>query len=57
MGSGEGVNGAQAGSEVVVKLGVWISNVRKRADKLTDERRAALDALGMEWTAARVGRS
>ncbi|MFJ2746177.1 Helicase associated domain protein [Streptomyces sp. NPDC087440] len=57
MGSGEGVNGAQAGSEGVVKLGVWISNVRKRADKLSEERRAALDGIGMEWTVGAARRS
>ncbi|GHA50714.1 hypothetical protein GCM10010329_85870 [Streptomyces spiroverticillatus] len=57
LGSGEGVNGAQAGAESAIKLGVWISNVRKRADKLTDERRAELDKIGMEWTAGATRRS
>ncbi|MFI5809323.1 Helicase associated domain protein [Streptomyces sp. NPDC051561] len=57
LGSGEGVNGAQGGAERVIKLGVWISNVRKRADKLSGERRAELDVLGMEWSVGASKRS
>ncbi|WP_394427439.1 DEAD/DEAH box helicase [Streptomyces sp. SGAir0957] len=34
---------------VVVDLGMWTANVRRRADKLTEERRSALDQLGMRW--------
>ncbi|MDX3733699.1 DEAD/DEAH box helicase [Streptomyces caniscabiei] len=34
---------------VVVKLGVWTSNVRARRDKLTQEQLDALRELGMEW--------
>ncbi|MFF9594221.1 Helicase associated domain protein [Streptomyces sp. NPDC014646] len=34
---------------VVVKLGTWIDNARRRSDKLTEQRRADLDALGMRW--------
>ncbi|MFE1273397.1 Helicase associated domain protein [Streptomyces sp. NPDC058758] len=34
---------------VLVKLGVWLSNIKSRRDKLTPEQRAALAALGMEW--------
>ncbi|MER5974408.1 Helicase associated domain protein [Streptomyces sp. NPDC002055] len=34
---------------VTVKLGVWTSNTRARRDKLTQEQRAALQALGAEW--------
>ncbi|MEV7863732.1 Helicase associated domain protein [Streptomyces hirsutus] len=34
---------------VTVKLGVWISNTRARRDKLTQEQRAALTELGVEW--------
>ncbi|MEV5205104.1 helicase associated domain-containing protein [Streptomyces sp. NPDC053720] len=34
---------------VGVKLGMWLDNVRKRATKLTEQRRADLDALGMCW--------
>ncbi|MFE1408921.1 helicase associated domain-containing protein [Streptomyces sp. NPDC058770] len=37
------------GEVVEVKLGTWLDNVRKRADKLTEQRRADLDALGMRW--------
>ncbi|MFC9760003.1 Helicase associated domain protein [Streptomyces sp. NPDC056921] len=40
---------AGAGEPVVVKLGTWLDNVRKRADKLTEQRRADLDQLGMRW--------
>nr|WP_246144807.1 helicase associated domain-containing protein [Actinacidiphila oryziradicis] len=31
------------------KLGFFVDNARRRADKLTPERRAELDALGMRW--------
>lgn len=34
---------------VPYKLGTFIDNCRRRADKLTPERRAELDALGMRW--------
>ncbi|MFE0790332.1 Helicase associated domain protein [Streptomyces mutabilis] len=37
---------------VPVKLGVWLSNTKTRRDKLTGEQRAALAALGMQWTGA-----
>jgi hypothetical protein len=31
------------------KLGMFIDNARRRADKLSPERRAELDSLGMRW--------
>ncbi|MHC3475478.1 helicase associated domain-containing protein [Streptomyces sp. 7R007] len=31
------------------KLGLWVANARRRADKLTEQRRADLNALGMRW--------
>ncbi|MFF8513354.1 Helicase associated domain protein [Streptomyces sp. NPDC015492] len=34
---------------VIVKLGVWVSNVRARRDRLTAEQLDALRELGMEW--------
>ncbi|MET7520164.1 Helicase associated domain protein [Streptomyces sp. NPDC005480] len=34
---------------VLVDLGMWIANTRRRAAKLTDQRRADLDQLGMRW--------
>ncbi|MEU8591787.1 Helicase associated domain protein [Streptomyces sp. NPDC048664] len=34
---------------VIVKLGVWVSNVRARCDKLTADQLAALAALGVDW--------
>ncbi|MFJ6493557.1 Helicase associated domain protein [Streptomyces californicus] len=37
------------GETVPVRLGVWLSNVKARRDKLTSEQRAGLAALGMEW--------
>jgi hypothetical protein len=37
------------GSVTEVKLGMFTDNSRRRADKLTAERRAELDALGMRW--------
>jgi hypothetical protein len=36
-------------SGVGVRLGGWLDNTRRRADKLIPERRAELDALGMRW--------
>ncbi|WP_331754117.1 helicase associated domain-containing protein [Streptomyces sp. NBC_00826] len=46
-----GLAGRQAGADgpVVVKLGTWLDNVRKRAGKLAEQRRAELNALGMRW--------
>ncbi|MEU9464032.1 helicase associated domain-containing protein [Streptomyces sp. NPDC058322] len=48
-----GPSGHQAGADglvvVVVKLGTWLDNVRKRAGRLTERRRADLDHLGMRW--------
>jgi hypothetical protein len=46
-----GLAGRQTGADepVVVKLGVWLDNTRKRAHKLTEQRRADLNALGMRW--------
>ncbi|MER6499188.1 helicase associated domain-containing protein [Streptomyces sp. NPDC001455] len=46
-----GPSGRQNGADgaVEVKLGTWLDNVRKRADKLTEQRHADLDALGMRW--------
>ncbi|WP_258056096.1 helicase associated domain-containing protein [Streptomyces sp. Ru62] len=37
------------GVEVDIKLGPWLDNARRRADKLTPERRAEPDQLGMRW--------
>jgi hypothetical protein len=34
---------------VVVKLGVWVSNTKSRRDKLTQNQRAALRELGVQW--------
>jgi hypothetical protein len=43
--------GRQNGAEepVTVRLGTWLDNVRKRAGRLTEQRRADLGALGMRW--------
>ncbi|MER5370868.1 helicase associated domain-containing protein [Streptomyces sp. NPDC002722] len=43
--------GRQNGTDepMVVKLGTWLDNTRKRAAKLPEQRRADLDALGMRW--------
>ncbi|WP_037824789.1 MULTISPECIES: helicase associated domain-containing protein [unclassified Streptomyces] len=35
--------------EVDIKLGTFLDNTRRRADRLTPERRAELDRLGMRW--------
>lgn len=34
---------------VAVKLGVWVSNMRSRRDKLTADQLSALAALGVDW--------
>lgn len=34
---------------VDIKLGTFLDNTRRRADRLTPERRAELDRLGMRW--------
>jgi hypothetical protein len=39
----ESVNGQE------IRLGSWVDNARRRAAKLSGERRAALNALGMRW--------
>ncbi|MER5618757.1 helicase associated domain-containing protein [Streptomyces sp. NPDC002215] len=51
LGSGNALSGRQGGADghVVVKLGTWLDNVRKRAAKLPEQRRAVLDELGMRW--------
>ncbi|MFI5774823.1 helicase associated domain-containing protein [Streptomyces sp. NPDC051658] len=47
----DGPTGRQDGADgvVVVKLGTWLDNVRKRVGKLAEQRRADLDELGMRW--------
>ncbi len=37
------------GQPVDIKLGTFLGNTRRRVDKLTPERRAELDQLGMRW--------
>ncbi|MGW2462360.1 helicase associated domain-containing protein, partial [Streptomyces sp. NPDC001761] len=37
------------GEAVDIKLGMFLDNTRRRADKLTPERRAELDQFGMRW--------
>ncbi|MFF3631900.1 helicase associated domain-containing protein [Streptomyces sp. NPDC002164] len=46
-----GLVGRQNGANeaVGVKLGTWLDNVRKRAAKLTEQRRTDLDTPGMRW--------
>ncbi|MDV9195400.1 helicase associated domain-containing protein [Streptomyces sp. Wh19] len=53
------LSGRQNGTDggVVVRLGTWLDNVRKRADRLSAGRRAELDELSMRWTSGRVGGS
>ncbi|MFJ8614119.1 Helicase associated domain protein [Streptomyces sp. NPDC093675] len=41
--------GGRSGQEKAVKLGAWLDNTRRRAAKLTEQRRADLDQLGMHW--------
>ncbi|GAA2347704.1 helicase associated domain-containing protein [Streptomyces kunmingensis] len=49
--AGPAVTGRDSTPEdtVLVDLGMWTANVRRRADKLTDQRRGELDRLGMRW--------
>ncbi|MFC0602918.1 DEAD/DEAH box helicase [Streptomyces palmae] len=50
--------GQAAGEELVaVKLGMVLDNLRKRVGKLTERRRADLDALGMRWSGTASSRS
>ncbi|MFF3951507.1 helicase associated domain-containing protein [Streptomyces sp. NPDC001902] len=37
------------GTVVEVRLGQFVDNARRRAGKLTEQRLAELDALGMRW--------
>ncbi|WP_372349468.1 helicase associated domain-containing protein [Streptomyces sp. KL116D] len=42
--------GAERGADgVPVALGMWLANTRRRADKLSAQRRDDLDQLGMRW--------
>lgn len=40
------------GGEVEVKLGVWLSNVKSRRDKLSTSQLERLAGLGLEWAVA-----
>ncbi|MFI9781840.1 Helicase associated domain protein [Streptomyces sp. NPDC051956] len=49
-GAGGDANGQDDGAGgALVQLGMFLANTRRRADKLTPQRRADLDALGMRW--------
>ncbi|MFI8234879.1 helicase associated domain-containing protein, partial [Streptomyces sp. NPDC085900] len=43
------VTGDREGGQASVRLGAWLDNTRRRATKLSPERRDALDELGMRW--------
>ncbi|MFJ8159014.1 helicase associated domain-containing protein [Streptomyces sp. NPDC094468] len=43
------ITGNGDGQQAAVKLGAWLDNTRRRAAKLNEERRTALDSLGMRW--------
>ncbi|MFF4911313.1 helicase associated domain-containing protein [Streptomyces sp. NPDC001260] len=47
--AGEDGEGGEGGQETVVKLSTWIDNTRRRATKVSPERRTHLDELGMRW--------
>ncbi|MEU3657900.1 helicase associated domain-containing protein [Streptomyces sp. NPDC032161] len=51
LGAEAGLVGGQNGVDgaVVVKHGTWLDNVLKRVGKLTEQRRADLDAPGARW--------
>ncbi|MEU8936256.1 helicase associated domain-containing protein [Streptomyces sp. NPDC048409] len=44
------ITGNGDGEQAAVKLGAWLDNTRRRAAKLNEERRTALDVLGIRWT-------
>ncbi|MFJ9351696.1 Helicase associated domain protein [Streptomyces sp. NPDC101237] len=44
------ITGNGDGEQAAVKLGAFLDNTRRRAAKLNEERRTALDVLGMRWT-------
>ncbi|MHA7962300.1 helicase associated domain-containing protein [Streptomyces sp. L500] len=46
-----------AGEPQAVKLGMALDNIRKRAGKLTAQRRTDLNALGMRWTSTTTSRN
>ncbi|MBF6056648.1 helicase, partial [Streptomyces eurocidicus] len=54
----DGPAGRQGGTEelLAVKLGMVLDNTRRRADKLTEQRRTDLNALGMRWSATTAAR-
>ncbi|GHH63433.1 hypothetical protein FHS35_002094 [Streptomyces umbrinus] len=45
------VDGRAQGRQETVKLEAWLDNTRKRAAKLSPERRVQLAGLGLEWAA------
>ncbi|MGW7243950.1 helicase associated domain-containing protein [Streptomyces sp. NPDC054804] len=50
LGEVEGLQVSLAGAEEkLAQLGAWLDNTRRRAGKLSPERRMALDELGMRW--------
>ncbi|MFF1651362.1 helicase associated domain-containing protein [Streptomyces sp. NPDC058240] len=51
LASGDVLSGRHDSTDggVVVKLGTWLDNVRKRAAKLPEQHRTDLDQLGMRW--------
>ncbi|MER5888098.1 helicase associated domain-containing protein [Streptomyces sp. NPDC001941] len=50
-GAGGDVPGEAGGADdlVAIKLGQWLDNTRRRAAKLSEQRRADLAALGVPW--------
>ncbi|KEF03590.1 helicase [Streptomyces rimosus subsp. rimosus] len=44
-------DGKDGGEEVLVRLGVWLSNTRSRRAKLRPEQHTVLADLGLEWAA------
>ncbi|MFI6875777.1 hypothetical protein ACIBL6_20315 [Streptomyces sp. NPDC050400] len=48
--AGRGAPGADRDADgVPVALGMWLANTRRRADKLTPQRKGDLNQLGMRW--------
>jgi hypothetical protein len=45
----EVIDGEDGAGGEAIRLGSFIDNSRRRAAKLSTERRADLDALGMRW--------
>lgn len=40
---------ADSGTEVAVRLGVWVSNQKSRRDRLSEQQLSCLAEIGVDW--------